>query len=909
MDSLRLLELRRLRRMFAAFAVGATLSATSAWSAVPVSSADHICSSSENPCVVRQTFEVAPGALLDFGLRTLRIEGSGVLDFPVADADLRCGQLEIARSGVALLVGEARVGAAVRVAVQRGCSLSPALPCLVDFDCGSVGAGMCLSGDGGAIVGGDIEGGGANPGTFFLRAVGEVVVNSTISMNSTRSASDGGSIEIESTQFNVTVNAAVRAKGGGESSGGSVSLLAAGDVTVRAPMDVSGGDYDGGAIVIVSAGDTRIESHLRADSTNGAGTGGEIEISAGRDVVVEGGGPASRMLVSVDGHQSGENYGGDGGSLVLEAERDVRVSRYVRVSASAAAPDGFGDTVSIVAERDIDFEGEIAANGRGGFGGAALVELEAGAELRLASTAWFDLTGAGSGGDLYLQSGGGLRSAASIDVSSSPDGVAGRVIAHAEGDAVVTGKWITAGGQWALSFGDLWVEACDVTVAASLVNTAQAGRTRILAHEQLVVSAAGALISNGGGATNSIRYRTTSKPPELLGSVLPSAALAVDASLSRCARCGDGELDVGETCDDANTVSGDGCSPRCQNEGCESEGAGGFLCDDDNECTQDRCDVNEHRCVHQEWDCSDGVACTQDLCRAGECTHLPADNVCDDKNLCTEDQCSIAVGCWHRNVEQGCDDGLFCNGQDRCFEGQCRQHSGDPCRGAAACQAVCQEQTDQCLAPRGTPCEEDANECTQDQCGLDGQCEHLPVVASCSGADFCGSESFCSDGVCRSQATPALMVSASTMRAGTVEGLDRGRWQMEVPASFLLASPAQTGVRFRLSSPNGQSMWEAHLRSGLLAGEDGKWLFKASRGGAVSGVVRAQVSLRRGRTVARVRLKLDGAPLGAAMEQDEISLAVVFGDQPIDSPCASSGVLLCRRKGDKMRCESSLGDH
>mmetsp|Transcript_7472 Transcript_7472/g.6764 ORF Transcript_7472/g.6764 Transcript_7472/m.6764 type:complete len:133 (-) Transcript_7472:2415-2813(-) len=30
--------------------------------------------------------------------------------------------------------------------------------------------------------------------------------------------------------------------------------------------------------------------------------------------------------------------------------------------------------------------------------------------------------------------------------------------------------------------------------------------------------------------------------------------------------CGDGEVDAGEVCDDANTVDGDGCSSSCQQE-------------------------------------------------------------------------------------------------------------------------------------------------------------------------------------------------------------------------------------------------------------------------------------------------------------------------------------------------------
>jgi cysteine-rich repeat protein len=44
--------------------------------------------------------------------------------------------------------------------------------------------------------------------------------------------------------------------------------------------------------------------------------------------------------------------------------------------------------------------------------------------------------------------------------------------------------------------------------------------------------------------------------------------------LIACSRCGDGTQDPGETCDDGNIVSGDGCSATCQSEGGNGGGNG-----------------------------------------------------------------------------------------------------------------------------------------------------------------------------------------------------------------------------------------------------------------------------------------------------------------------------------------------
>ena len=170
---------------------------------------------------------------------------------------------------------------------------------------------------------------------------------------------------------------------------------------------------------------------------------------------------------------------------------------------------------------------------------------------------------------------------------------------------------------------------------------------------------------------------------------------AVDVVLRQIRRCGNGNVDPGEQCDDGNAASGDCCSPACQLEpegqACDdglfctldstcSQGAclarSLRACTDGNGCTADRCDEPTAQCVFDAAvltgaACDDGSACTQqDACGAGACQGQPV--VCDDGNGCTADTCDPASGCRATNLDgAGCDDGNGCTDADVCSAGAC----------------------------------------------------------------------------------------------------------------------------------------------------------------------------------------------------------------------------------------------
>jgi len=232
------------------------------------------------------------------------------------------------------------------------------------------------------------------------------------------------------------------------------------------------------------------------------------------------------------------------------------------------------------------------------------------------------------------------------------------------------------------------------------------------------------------------------------------------------------------TCDDGIACTADVCDPAsnaCLHTGNDS------LCDDGIPCTIDACDV-DHGCVHTPSDalcddgvfcdgveecnpllgcttalqpsCDDNVSCTDDFCdlNADACVHVPNDThcadglicngaevcdpangnattgcragtplTCDDQIPCTLDACSEAAGgCTHTPQDSECDDGLFCNGPERCD-------------GSFGCR------------PGAAPSCDDDRTCTQDSCSETLKaCQHVPVHSACDDGQYCNGAETCS---------------------------------------------------------------------------------------------------------------------------------------------------------------------
>lgn len=103
-------------------------------------------------------------------------------------------------------------------------------------------------------------------------------------------------------------------------------------------------------------------------------------------------------------------------------------------------------------------------------------------------------------------------------------------------------------------------------------------------------------------------------------------------------------------CDDLNVCT---VADMCHKGACEP-GSRQLACDDENGCTDDRCEPGNGAgsgCVFEPHTraCDDLTACTEnDVCGSSVCKGTRVN--CDDGNACTADSCSATLGCQHQLI-------------------------------------------------------------------------------------------------------------------------------------------------------------------------------------------------------------------------------------------------------------------
>lgn len=677
-----------LRRSFAIVLVLAVFAAP-AHAVIIANTADDVCLPTDDPCQVTEEVQIQESANLDFGVRELLVTGGGELNFSFHSATISAGNITISPAsgpGIklkGLLFGES-VGGSAAVNARRACSGDTALPCLTDTTCSNMGAGTCSAGPAGTLtLAGKVTGGAVLPGFVGLQSAGLLTVSSPVIMDGTTVDSDGGIVELTSTQDSVRLDGSLSATAGNQSIGGDVTLMGALDVLVNQPIDVStaGGDSEGGSIEIDSTRDVVLDADLLA--AGGADFGGSVLIDAGRDFLMTGGSSTGNHRITLNGGINAFGDAGDAGDLDLSAGNDIIIGSFAKIDATGAAPDGDASfDMCIDAGRDIDFSGRINANATGVDGGGGDLEITAAGAITVRAGSFIDMSGGSSGaGILDIASTGPMIFDGTVDGTAGNGGDGAFVSLDASAEGRVGGVIDVSGSPFAMSNGETTVTACQVVIESGAALSADGGLgSNVLVGRERVTVESGAGISATGGTagagTNTVRYRDANKPPTISGTINPSPMLVVQPGLVGCPVCPDGEVEQGETCDDGNSIDGDGCSSTCQDEGCVADTpAPGYptvgVCDDSMGCTMDTCNTTTHLCEHP-FSCDDGIDCTTDQCVSGQCQNTANDSFCDDSNLCTSDICTTVFGCQHANVPGPCDDGQSCTINDQCLLGVCQ---------------------------------------------------------------------------------------------------------------------------------------------------------------------------------------------------------------------------------------------
>jgi cysteine-rich repeat protein len=669
-----------------------------AW-AIPADSADDICAPATNPCVITQIYNVT--GPLDFGLRTVRITGAGRL-FGEPDISLSAGQLEVDTGDAAAI--DTDNGGGVSIAIYRACSGDGTTPCLDDTDCTPGSLGTCSAGNTGTILfDGRISGAGVFPDGGSITSAGDMALLQRASFQATGPGMSGPSVFVESTMGSVTVDFLGARSGTGIAYyeigyGGYISIHAAVDVTITGSIDAWGAG-EAGQVDVEAGRDIFLASQIIGNAGKGQyANGGYVTLTAGRDLVIapgESGDEAQEINTDGGGGFYFYGYGGYGslrsgygGYQYLIAGEDISVANSANIH-SHGGPGASGGRIKFFSDGMTTIDGNVRSVGplpfRSGEGGAVggNIGIYADGGVTLGSTGLLETASPMYGGNVYIDADGPVVLNGDIDVrGTAPLGyytyaTSGYFTLEGMADVSVGGT-IRAGARW--SGADLTIDVCRLELTSTGVidnsfgNNPFNGDNVIKVHESMSADPGSKILADKLGGTNNIQYRDSYKPPILNGTVTPAPLLATNPGLNGCPICGNFEIDEGETCDDGNTTSGDGCRADCQDEGCLAESPG-FpstpMCDDGDGCTRDHCDATTHHCTNVV-SCEEGVQCTVDQCVSGACQHAPDDSLCDDVNECTDDLCNPTNGCVHANLTGGaCDDYDFCTVATACDNGDC----------------------------------------------------------------------------------------------------------------------------------------------------------------------------------------------------------------------------------------------
>jgi cysteine-rich repeat protein len=571
--------------------------------------------------------------------------------------------------------------------------------CAGDADCD---LGTCSVGTAEINIDAKILGQGEDPAIISIAAADDLEYAANINLNGTTIDSDGGSLDLQSTFGDVRMNGQVNATAGGNGTGGDVCAIAAGDIDVGVGINANGGDFDGGTVELDAGGNIGIHENVTADAVSGEGFGGEICMLAGTDITLVEGGATVKTTISAEGHTGtdGGSFGGDGGPHDISADRDVIIQKNTQILSSGASPDGYGETISIDAGRDVVVDGKLESKAKGGQGGGGAVEITSVGNTTISNLASIDVSGtSGGGGYVDISADGDLLFDAPVTAVASNGGTADSFDLASGGNMTIgpNADLTMSGTAFNNNNGTIDVDGCRMVVqsGALLENSGDFARNRFIVREHINFDAGSTVTADPFTGANEITYRNPLRPPVIDGLLNPAADLVLDEALQGCPVCGNAELEQGETCDDGNTVPGDGCSADCQDEGCIADTPGypgTALCDDENGCTVDTCNTQTNSCDHV-LDCDDGIDCTVDSCGAGnQCENLASNALCNDDNVCTDDVCNVASkGCLNSAISGPCDDGLACTSGDAC--------NGGICIGSNNCPdgQSCNENTGQCV--------------------------------------------------------------------------------------------------------------------------------------------------------------------------------------------------------------------
>jgi cysteine-rich repeat protein len=797
----------------------------------PASTANDVCSSVANPCNVTSVFDVADGAVLDFGTRAVNVSGGGQFAFGIGSGTILCGNFSASTTNPTINAGGSVNGGtasgSVTIEARRNCSglnaQAQAVPCVDLSDCelGTCGVRRCsakstricngLADCQLGVCGGnkrctasqdvvrcttnadcdlgtcptqlscsnraenpvscasnaDCSFGTCSVGSAAISMGGAISGNSNVPAFITLRAADSISIS-KLVNLNSTFL---------ENDGGDLVLdAAAGDVTITASINATGGgNAQGGTAEINAGNDVTIAASL--DFSGADSDGGSIDISAGRDLTI------GRSIFA-----SSNAGGGYGGELLFEAARDLTVNGVsalnrtrIETNGSTNALDNFagdGGTQNYTSGRHMALNANTRIEGNGSSPDGS------GSDFFFDVTGNFSLDGVvqanaglakGAGGfiEAFVTGSTTIGTSGSFEAIGGEGGGGGLEFAG-EGDMAWGGSTNVSGTNGGIGGASFVDSGGTATVSGTFSVAGALGGSLEVDACRLTLTSTGKLQNTASAGDNRLLSRESMKL--LSGSAMTSSTGTNVLEYRTAAKppLRQGTITPNPTL----LLNPDlfGC-PVCGNLEIDE----GETCDDGNTSNGDGCssECQNENCLAQTVApgfptvalCEDGNVCTADVCNTavggGTCEH-PAKN-CSDSIVCTADSCNPGTGaCVHTPNNSLCNDG------DPCTDDFCAVGTG--CGGTA--------NTD--------PCDDD-NTCTEND---------ICSNKTCSGTfiEGCG---FCGDG----QVNPPEQCDDgnATFVAGEYCGVACVRIPCGKPTNSTGVNPKSSDALFTLKAAVGQA--------------------------------------------------------------------------------------------------------
>jgi cysteine-rich repeat protein len=339
-----------------------------------------------------------------------------------------------------------------------------------------------------------------------------------------------------------------------------------GSLAVRGDIRANGGW--GGSHTFESQVSLVVNPGTTIEAKGNAGVGGSIELlvrSSPYDVLTPRGMQLGGVLDASGGGVSAFPFYGS--EIAIESIGDLVIGGTVRADGGTNELGRFGGEIDIsVSNGGLRLDAPLSARGRIAGGPGGQVRIAADEEILVG--AGIDASAAnGPGGTIGVRSLGSVTLGAALLADGGSGGTGGRIELLSRDDLTIHGA-LRADGGGAAQAGSIAAEACDLQVSStgSLSSRGTGGLNRLFGRTIALID--GDMLADPATGRNELVRGAGSAMPSQSGTTFiePQAVTRYELSVKSCAVCGDRRIESPETCDDGNTVGGDGCSAACLRE-------------------------------------------------------------------------------------------------------------------------------------------------------------------------------------------------------------------------------------------------------------------------------------------------------------------------------------------------------